>query len=49
MLEMTAVLPALLRTRRLTPLRDGAIDLLPAVTLRPRHGIPMRITPRHAT
>jgi cytochrome P450 len=46
MLEMTAVLPTLLRGRRLVPEQDGAIDLLPAVTLRPRHGIPMRIVSR---
>ena len=47
MLEMTAILPALLRSRRLSPLRDGPVEPLPAVTLRPRHGIPMRIEKRN--
>jgi cytochrome P450 len=46
MWEMTAILPALLRSYRLTPLRDGAIELLPAVTLRPKCGMPMRIERR---
>lgn len=42
MLEMAAVLPTLLRGRRLKAQQD-AIDLLPAVTLRPRWGIRVRL------
>ena len=43
MLEMAAVLPTLLRGRRLAALQP-TIDVLPAVTLRPRDGIRMQIT-----
>ena len=43
MLEMAAVLPTLLRGRRLEA-QQSTIDVLPAVTLRPRDGIRMKVT-----
>lgn len=49
MLEMAAVLPTLLRTRKLEPTQAEEIELLPAVTLRPKYGMPMRLVPRDRT
>jgi cytochrome P450 len=46
MLEMAAVLPTILRRFQLRDLTGGHVELLPAVTLRPRHGLRMAIQPR---
>lgn len=45
MLEMTAVLPTLLRKLNLRPVSDDPLDLIPAITLRPRHGLRMTVEP----
>ncbi|REJ83128.1 MAG: cytochrome P450 [Planctomycetota bacterium] len=45
MLEMTAVLPTILRTLTLRTIDDRPLDLIPAITLRPRHGLRMSVEP----
>lgn len=46
MIEAPLVLAALLRRWRFVPVPGHPIELQPAITLRPRHGIRMRIEPR---
>jgi cytochrome P450 len=46
MLEMAAVLPTILRRFRLRDLTGGPVELLPAVTLRPKQGIQIGISSR---
>jgi cytochrome P450 len=45
-LEMATVLPTILRRFRLDDLTGGHVELLPAVTLRPKQGVRMAIAPR---
>lgn len=46
MIEAPLVLSTLLRRWRFVPIQDPPIELQPAITLRPRHGIRMRIERR---
>jgi cytochrome P450 len=46
MLEMAAVLPTILKRFHLRDLTGGRVELLPAVTLRPKAGLRMAIQPR---
>lgn len=45
MLEMTCLLPTLLRGVRFEAVDTSEIDVIPAITLRPRHGIRLKVRP----
>jgi cytochrome P450 len=46
MIEAPIVLSTLVRRWRFLPVPGHPIELQPAITLRPRHGIRMRVEPR---
>jgi cytochrome P450 len=44
MVEATMLLAGLIGRFALRPAGDGPVELSPGITLRPRHGVPMRVT-----